>query len=220
MKNTIYIHHHLGLGDHIICAGLVKHIATNNSVALFCKKKNAYNVSQIFINNTNISIIPIDEDIDVAKYSKHNSILSLGIALNNNFNHSRMHCCWDRIFYEQANIDFDLSWSEFTIDKPSKQNNIPSYPYGFICNTGSDGIDGIDYSVVDDKLKKMYSNTGKFFQNIDAINQASEIHCINSSYIHLVDRIYTKPSAKLYYHKNFIKKPYSEFTLKKNWNIV
>tara|TARA_A100001035_G_scaffold238565_1_gene203270 strand:+ start:96 stop:314 length:219 start_codon:yes stop_codon:yes gene_type:complete len=46
------------------------------------------------------------------------------------------------------------------------------------------------------------------------IEEASEIHCINSSFLHLVDRVDTK--AKLYYHDvrgGIIK-------LKKKWKII
>ena len=55
------------------------------------------------------------------------------------------------------------------------------------------------------------------FNNIflykDLIRDAEEIHCVNSSFLHLVDRVET--NAKLYYHDvrgGIIK-------LKKKWNI-
>ena len=49
------------------------------------------------------------------------------------------------------------------------------------------------------------------------IENAKEIHCINSSFIHLIDRSST--CGDLFYHKNFYTKPYSNFTLKKSWTI-
>jgi hypothetical protein len=85
---------------------------------------------------------------------------------------------------------------------------------------GSDGIDRLDYTKIDHTLQKNYSNNGNFFDNIDLIQNATEIHCINSSYIHLIDRIETSKKTKLVYHKNFIRKNHSNFILKKDWIVV
>ena len=51
---TVFIHHHLGLGDHIICNGLVREFAKSYNINLFCKSKNMYNVSVMFADVKNI----------------------------------------------------------------------------------------------------------------------------------------------------------------------
>ena len=72
------------------------------------------------------------------------------------------------------------------------------------------------------RIKKFteYCNGKKtdLFKNLflykDLIRDAKEIHCINSSFLHLVDRVDT--NAKLYYHDvrgGIIK-------LKKKWKII
>ena len=37
MKNTVVIHHHLGLGDHIICNGLINQMSVSKKIYLICK---------------------------------------------------------------------------------------------------------------------------------------------------------------------------------------
>lgn len=218
---TIFIHHHLGLGDHLICNGLVRHFAENNKVNLFCKNQNMYNISVMFADNKNISLIGVNSDQDIASYdlSKGN-YLKIGIALNSNFDYNKANYFWDSVFYEQSNLEFDLSWSLFKYNKPSTQQKLPDKPYAFICNKGSDGINGIDYSSVDNNLEKVYSDNGYFFDNIDLIINATEIHTINSAYIHLIDRMNNINTDKLFYHKNFVKKPYSNFTRNKRWVVI
>ena len=48
-KFMIYIYHHLGLGDHIICNGLVRFLQKkHNQVSLFCYQHNIENVSFMY----------------------------------------------------------------------------------------------------------------------------------------------------------------------------
>ena len=42
--NKILLHHHLGLGDHIICNGLVRFLSINTKIDLFCKDQNLNNI--------------------------------------------------------------------------------------------------------------------------------------------------------------------------------
>lgn len=218
----LFVHHHLGLGDHIICNGLIRYLSKEYSVHLFCKKQNYDNVSIMFSDNNKISLIGINSDKEVADfhYNNYDIKLSLGIALNNDFNHKRQDCCWDQIFYEQAGVPFEISWKYFQINIPSTQNKKPEQPYAFICDKGSNGINGIKKDIIDRRLKTIYSNSGGFFDNLNLIYGASEIHCINSAYIHLIDRLNISSNIKLFYHKNFVYKPYSNFTLSKNWKII
>lgn len=53
-----FIHHHLGLGDHIICNGIVRYVVKNydfNNVALVVKNSNLNNVRRMFSDLSQIS---------------------------------------------------------------------------------------------------------------------------------------------------------------------
>lgn len=216
----MFVHHHLGLGDHLICNGLVRFIAERERVKLFCKTQNEFNLKLMYSDNSNIEIIGVYNDFEAEKIANnHPKYIRLGVGLNHNYP-GEMEKYWDKVFYYQIGIDFDHSWKSFKYNKSTSQNSIPNEPYVLLCNQGSDGIDRLDYSVIDHRLQKKYSNNGNFFDNIELIQNAKEIHCINSSYIHLIDRIETSRDTKLVYHKNFMYKNHSDFTLKKNWVII
>jgi hypothetical protein len=220
---TLFLHHHLGLGDHIIRNGLVRYLSDNNFIKLFCKEHNYDNVKLMYSDSDNIDIIKVYNDAEANNIGiqYEEDYIRLGVALNGNWP-PEMESAWDKVFYYQLNIPYDYSWSMFKYNKSSTQNNVPDTEYAFLCNIGSDGIDRLDYSRIDSKLNMVYSNHGGFFDNVDLISNAKEIHCINSSYIHLIDRLecVNEDRTKLFYHKNFKFKMHGEFTLKKNWNII
>jgi hypothetical protein len=54
----------------------------------------------------------------------------------------------------------------------------------------------------------------KFFDFISILESAEEVHCVNSSFLHLVDRI--KTNGKLFYHS--CRNPIDMITLRKNWD--
>lgn len=215
----MFIHHHLGLGDHLICNGLVRYLATERPVKLFCKHKNHNNVSFMYKNNTNIQILPIKDDAEATNIGyQQSNYLRLGIALNSNFPSNLM---WDEVFYYQIGLPYKLSWTNFFIDKPKSQNRVPKYPYSLVSNMDSTKEDRIDYSKVNHNI--IYTNIGGFFDNIDLILNATEIHSIDTAYLHLIDRLDINSNTKLFYHKNFKPKYsniHSNFTLNKQWVII
>ena len=218
----MYIYHHLGLGDHLICNGLVRHFAENTAVTLLTKYNNFLNVKYMYQDNLNIHIIPITEDKEASDIC--GECLRCGSAINGKKYNNYL---WDEIFYLDADIPFEYSWIKFNLyrNKTVEQNTYDkltnSRPYAFIHNAGSDGVDGINYTSIDSKLTLIKSDPSiNLFAYQKILENAKEIHCINSSFIHLIDRMDLHSNIKLFYHKNFRLKPFSDFTLKKKWNII
>lgn len=213
------IHHHLGLGDHLICNGLVRYLAKESQIKLFCKHKNYKNVMYMYKDNSNIQILPVEDDIEAMKIgSQYANYLRLGVALNSNF---PTHLTWDEIFYYQIGIPYELSWSNFAINKPESQNKIPNHRYSLVSNIDSTGTDRIDYDKVNYDI--IYTNNGGFFDNIDLIFNATEIHSVDTAYLHLIDRLSINTDIQLFYHKNFKPKHkniHSNFILSKPWKII
>ena len=84
----IHIYHHLGLGDHIICNGLVRKIKeSHEKVVVFCKTPNYENVSYMFKDDSNIIIKPFDTDELVSQYIQTNYLMKLHNNLNKIFFH-------------------------------------------------------------------------------------------------------------------------------------
>lgn len=219
------IYHHLGLGDHIVCNGLVRKIVNNNETfGLFVKKHNMKNVEFMFKDLKKLKLMPIDGDSNVSDFHNEN-IISIGhqklgtVMLENN-------CFWDEAFYKQMNIDFKERWTSFYYARDFNTEKITYNKFNpneeefiLIHNIDSTGTDRIDYSKVSEKYKKIFiekSNT--IFDYGLLIAKAKEIHCVDSSFKHLVDSI---PSmGKLFYHKNYKLKISLEHNHKKNWIII
>ena len=70
-----YIYHHLGLGDHIICNGMVRHYKEiYGKVTVFCKPHNYENVKYMYRDDEDITVLPVGEDWDVNVYIFENKI--------------------------------------------------------------------------------------------------------------------------------------------------
>jgi hypothetical protein len=107
------IHHHLGLGDHFVCNGLVNYLSRTHNIDLICKKHNEPTVDSLYVDNNNVKIISIIGDNEIkesAEYARetHQKILHIGFS----------RCdpsCWDRSFYQQLDIDFVERYRMFHI---------------------------------------------------------------------------------------------------------
>jgi hypothetical protein len=67
------------------------------------------------------------------------------------------------------------------------------------------------------EIKPSYTNN--IFDYLKLIELSDEIHCIDSSFIHLIDSV--KTNGKLFYHKNVKVRNISEsHTQIKKWNII
>ena len=105
---TIYIYHHLGFGDHIICNGLVRHYAAlYDKVYVFCKPHNVKNVSYMYRDNENIELFSANdnETISFMDRNKQNNYLIIG--------HEKLweklidDLTFDFIFYDMAGISIE-----------------------------------------------------------------------------------------------------------------
>lgn len=217
------IYHHLGLGDHIICNGLVRHFAENNKVYLLCKSHNISNIQFMYRDDSNISIIPVNNDYEASAIcDNYRSCIRCGFAIGGQQYNNVL---WDENFYLNANIPFEYSWTKFKchrdIDKEEElyQKLCNNKPYIFIHNQDSLGVDRINWNIIRKDISTIITNkTIPIFDYITIIERAYEVHCINSSFRHLVDRIQT--NGKLYYHIKKEPRSYDECNSRKEWIIT
>lgn len=219
-----YIYHHLGLGDHIICNGLVRCLINpDDKYSMFVKEHNKISVEFMYRDLTNLSFI-VGDDSFVNKFISENNIegkdlIICGFTWLAN-------CSWDEVFYYQHNIDFKERWESFNAERDF---NMEDYLYDFlnpnnedfvlIHKVGSDGLDRINYDRINPNLKKIYveKHTENIFDYLKLIELAKEIHCVESSFHLLVDSIdlnknlffHTVKNSRGYLHK-----------IKNKWNIV
>jgi len=195
----MYIYQHLGLGDHIICNSIIRHYSKlNDIIYLFVKPHNYKNVSFMFNDLKNIKYIQCDDN-DANKYISSNNITPLRIG----FDKLDRSIGFDVSFYKQLGFNFETKWSNFYINRDmDKEKKV----YDRL-------VDG-DYIFVHDDMVRGYKINDKYLPNCNMIRpnmeydffdfcylieNAKEIHLMESSYKCLVEHLNIK-TDKLFYH--------------------
>jgi hypothetical protein len=194
----IYIYHHLGLGDHIICNSIVRNFCDSyDTVYLFVKPHNYKNVEFMYRDLTNITLIK-GYDNFCENYIKRKNYIKIG------FDELDRSISFDKSFYKQSNLHFEMKWSDFHIERDYEKENklyreLINIEYIFV----HDDIDR-GFKVREDLLPKDIkiirpSMEYDFFDYCKIIENAKEIHLMESSYKCLVEHLNIK-SKRLFYH--------------------
>ena len=228
-KDEFIAYTHLGLGDHIICNGLINYLSKNYKNIYLPVKSRDINTIE-FLYSKNSSVIPFQiehesEVRDILTFAKMKELEILKIGFEKRkppFNLS---------FYKQFKIPYSVSIDFFNYPNDDKKESelfnylIKFYnvsnKYQLVHNQSSYGKVNLEINlnlstVYVDKETDIFKNIF-FYKKI--INQAQEIHCLDSSFLHLVERIDT--NAKLFFHK--VKKVNQESAnvhLIKKWNEI
>lgn len=224
IKNSeIIIHHHSGLGDAIICNGIINYLSEKfDKIYLAAHNKISNHLDYLYSENDSVELLIYDDQKEIYK-NKKIPVLRIGFEKNNkNFNTS---------FYEQIGLDYEISFDYFYIPTDeNKEKNLQNHlikeykvtnQFGLIHQVSSYGkvnlnIKNTFNNIFVEKETDIYKN---IFLYKKVIENAVEIHCIDSSFLHLVERVPT--SAKLYFHNNKTETQKSEkLFLMKNWEII
>lgn len=196
-----YIYHHLGLGDHIICNGLVRHIKKFEDVVyVFCKLHNTKNVEYMYRDNPNIKILSVGEDIDVISYINNNNIQNDIIVVGFTGENQDEVSSFDEAFYFQHKIPFSKRFDDFYFERDFeleqnivKELNPNNEKYIFTHNIDISKIN-TNFKIIDNPVN--YS----IFNLISLIENAEEVHLMESSIKNLVNS-YKMEKPKFFYHK-------------------
>lgn len=230
--NSIYIYHHLGLGDHILCNGLVRYFAElYERVYLFAKTHNLKNVSYMYRDLQNLKFIPMDnsEVNFFMKVSPNNNYLIIG--------HEELHKklktenkTFDEIFYEMANLPFEDKWDKFYFQRNLEKEKDVYYnklklkdreEYLFVHDDQKTGR-LIKSAYLSKKIKIInpadFKNIG-IFDFIYTIEKAREVHVMDSSFSCLIDTMkIQKENLFMHFYVRTDNSPSPKFKL--NWTII
>ena len=211
------VYHHLGLGDHIDCNGIVRLIAKSHAfVYLFVKKRNIANIRKMYRDDPCIKFIEFDEETagrerDFVKQTRKRMSLGPQHVLNYfEIGHSFYKDAGDskncrEIFYEQFGLNFwdirDLFYYERDIENEErvlKKLNPFGEDYIFVHDDPSRGF-VVNKEHVRSDLKIIHNDISEsVFDLIGVIQNATEVHCMESSLKSIVDMIPQK--NKLFFH--------------------
>ena len=185
----MYIYHHLGLGDHIICNGLVRELSRGKDAAVPCKKHNFPSVEYMYRDAKNITVIPIQDDSEANRLCQGKNHVKIGFK-------KKLGKPFDKSFYDIAKIPFEKRWDSFYIKRDErtesklyKKLNPQNKSYIFVHDDSSRDIN-IEYDFGSKfviRPDKRYTDI--IFHYAQLIENADEIHCIDSSFKSFADSL-------------------------------
>ena len=199
-----YLYTHLGLGDIIICNGLIREVCKKyTNVSIFCKPEYYESINFMLRDIQNLTIIRGNDSYaqeylksipDSKKYFLGHTSIKSFIAKNT----------FDECFYKQIGLNFLKRWESFYLERDKQQEDelynslVLKQPYAFIHDDHSRGF-YISEKYIDTSLVKFRpKQIDNIFLYCKILENATEIHCMDSSFKHLIDSLDIK--SKLFYH--------------------
>lgn len=200
------LYHHLGLGDHIICSGLVRHLAAASPrVGLFAKKGYATSVRFLYRDLPSIEVIPVEDDEEVRIFLRRFDLPVWRIGFEHVVSSTDG---FAEGFYRQYGQDYALRWSGFRLQRDRAQEaqlferlDCAREPYVFLHDDPSRGL-LIRRDLLPQGMRVIFPDRAldeTLFDWSMVLEKAAEIHCMDSSFRHLVDCLQPE-TDKLFLH--------------------
>lgn len=240
----VYILCHQGLGDHLLCGGIYREYAKRYPIVFIPVTKNYAKTMQILMSDLpNVHIISFDFAITDSRLNlKMESqakllsnfgfdILHLGAFESSFFKDPNMRL--DANYYSQASLNLEHRWESFDVprnfekERELKDLLVPDgKPYIFVHDDASRSFnirpiafpDGITVVRPDVTLSSQFS----FFDYLTLIEEAQQIHCIESSFAALIEgmEIQGEKFAHRYARPEALNDFRHEFTYKTDWKVI
>ena len=228
-----YIFQHMGLGDMILCNGLIRHILEGKSkkdkIYIFSLNRNLKSTRFMYRDEKRINVIGIDENKNIAnevdniisKVNKKKKIDFIKIGhefyyptLNLNLDKEYSWPC-DIVFYKQLNIPFKFRFSKSYWKRDHKNEKRvfkklvkKNKPYAFVHDDKDQNL-VINTNNINPKLNIVRNDKSELIFNFRLImERATELHLMESSFRQIAEVLNTK-NIKLYLYKGRSEKAHS-----------
>lgn len=222
-----YVYHHLGLGDHIICNGMIRYFCKKyDNVVIFCKTNYYDNVSYMYRDLNNLEIFNFSDDDGVVEFINQNSNVKNNLIKPGfgNLDSCLDRMTFDEAFYYLAGLDFQIRFDDFYFerdlekeDEVCKTLNPDDEKYIFVLDDPKRGYN-IDMSKITSEYKVIRNDYQfKMFDYIKLLENAEEIHMMQTGFLDMVNS-YKMDKPKIYRH-NYVRN-YPESIHSKGLNSV
>ena len=231
--NPLVLHHNLGLGDHIMCNGLVRSLLNDGrcftDIYIFAKEKYKKSVDRMYGDDNRIHTIAVPNDPSyecsyVNQFVGNNPNLGAFIRAQNgvidNLITMGIVSNFDEGFYVCCGIPFERRWSWFKLNRNIEEENRvlkklnPSNEkYIFVHDEPSMGNTVVPENPNNLKIIKNDKDEC-IFDMVGILENASEIHCMESSIKCLIDHL-PNITCPLYFYN--IRSHGLVSKTKKNW---
>ena len=226
----VFIYTHLGLGDQILTNGLIRILIARNpaeSYTLFAKHHNYESIRFLYHDDPRIHVEAVSGDFQVELFLRGlTNVIRIGFNQVNNFGHIP----FDLAFYKQVDIDYEFRWSAFKYQRDRIEQErelysqlVPKEPYIFVHDEFGKGTIKPEYLVGKRVVRPVMGLTANIFDYVLTIEKASEVHCIDSAFMLLIDSLgYLK--APQWFHKyarSYVPSVYDPVPLvNRNWKVI
>jgi hypothetical protein len=220
--NTLFIHHHLGLGDHVVCNGMVRFILKNSNyetIRLVTKNKYEQSVTKMYRDEPRIVIHPVNEDADF--YTSDIDWKNINLV-RAGFERCRKND-WAMSLYDSVGIAFIERWKSFCYERDKKEEqelidslNLPN-EFILVHDVSSVGKFNLTISSNLPVISVMPIQSFSVFSWLGVVERASEVHCIDSSFAHIIES-FEEINENLFFHD--VKNDGVVFPRLQYWNFV
>ena len=224
MKTKKYINQHLGLGDHIVTASLVRHFCSiYDEVVLFCLPNIETTLQSLFKDLKNLEILPIEvtlwvgDNDNIKKYIQDNKLENDEIKITNINDRT---VPFDMGFYTTQGFDPSFRFTNFYYERDlvSEEHvfntvNPNNEKYIFVIDdgkhyTGTNFVIGdenlpTEYKIIrHDKTLSFTDDRFVLFNYYKVLENAEEIHMIESAFTHFICSIDKLQKPKIYIYRS------------------
>lgn len=216
---------HMGLGDAIACAAIAVKLSLKDEVTVPCWTKNEVSVKSLFVSHPNIKVLPMDNDCwiqDKSAIRSRPNPKTVLLGVYNREDRQKPEEDFVQWFYRQAGMDIS-----------EKEKYCPIKEASFHIKQESAGLRNYISLYHQDDERRFYIGHGfincenewpvtrvegvSILSYRELIETADYIHCIDSSFIHLVEAI--KTNAVRVYHK-YARPNSTDFKYLKGWEVI
>ena len=229
MKPTLYIYPHLGIGDQIVCKGIVMELIKKYHVILLVKSYQLKTI-QFLYQDTSVQLLSVNTDADARKI-----VNSLPPEQRLLLGHENLNpqISFDLSYYQQVGLDIGLKWSNFTLNRDLEDERkvfdkvVKNEKYIFCHINTIRGTDHINFDPNEiNGYQIIYMNSkhdGKtsIFSWLTVLEKAEKIILTNSCMLHLVNQLDVNADGRIYYKTcNRTPSPIDEPILRGKWKII
>lgn len=214
----IYLLWHLGLGDAIICNGMVRHLVKESAkIFLPCKNHNLDSVRFMFRDEPKVEVMPVANDDharDIARVMRPPVFQTIRLGL---FSGEPVDMkAWDAQFYRQAGVPLSARWELFRVDRdPAIEFQHPGIKFALVHEDLKRNVLLKPEALPQDMRVIKTENKGPIFRWINLIERATELHFMESTFAILADmynipgqhrvlHTYARQSAAPSYRSNWL----------------
>lgn len=233
VKSRVLLDFHHGMGDEIICNGLVReYCKTYETVGIFCLARNYPSVSFMYRDLSNLRIHVVQSHRERYRFRFLNTF-RFG---SNRYDEIRVIDAYDdeagirfeRQVYKKFSVPLEKKWDSFFVEREKEREETLfrrtglSQPYQFVHDDSRFPLDRSRISATLPVIQPTKKLTDNVFDCCLLIERAAEIHVVDSSFIVLIDCLpYVNDAQRLYKHQYARATPAAQSPLlKKAWTVL